>query len=192
MPSHSPDPRKWNAHYQKHLQEWLANPVRPLLEEYAFLLPSKGRAFVAAAGIGKNAHFLASHGLHVIAADISFVAMKIARQRARGLPLFPVVMDLSRAWLPPRAFEVILNFYFLERSLFPLYQQALIPGGILFIETFLNAADSKDASHYLNEGELLAAWEGYEILHHRIYRRTKRVTQSERLSEQLIVRKPKK
>ena len=183
------DARRWNERYQQEREEWVSRPVRPLLKEHAFLLPQEGTAFVAAAGVGTNALFLAERGLRVLAADISFFAMQTARQRAGTLPLLAAVMDLSRLTLPPSAFEVILNFYFLERALFPIYQRALKPKGILFFETFLAAPDSKNESHYLQPGELLAAWQGFEILHHRVYPRKKRRTGSARFAEQLIVRK---
>jgi hypothetical protein len=54
---------------------------------------------------------------------------------------------------------VIINFHFLERQAFPAYRQALKPGAVIFIETFVKTRpDIADAAYYLEPGELLAAF----------------------------------
>ena len=118
--------------------------------------------------MGASSLFLAESGLHVIALDISLVALRLAKQRAgaRSLPLEAVVYNLSNPWLPPETFEVILNFHFLERATFPVFRQALKPGGLLFFETFQKAEDDLLVpEYYLEPGELLAAFVDFDIIY---------------------------
>jgi len=139
-----------------------------LLLDYAHLLPSSGLALDAAAGVGTSSLFLAEKGLHVIALDISLVALRLAKQRAGSgsLPLEAVVYNLSNPWFPAETFDVILNFHFLERATFPIYRQALKPGGLLFFETFQKAEqDLLIPAYYLEPGELLAAFQDFEIIY---------------------------
>ena len=122
----------------------------------------------AAAGVGTSSLFLAEKGLHVIALDISLVALRLAKQRAGSgsLPLEAVVYNLSNPWLPPETFDVILNFHFLERATFPVFRQALKPGGLLFFETFQKAEDDLLVpEYYLEPGELLAAFVDFDIIY---------------------------
>lgn len=137
-----------------------------MLLDYAHLLPSTGLALDAAAGVGASSLFLAEKGLHVIALDISLVALRQAKQRAsaRSLPIEAVVYNLSNPWFPSLTFSVILNFHFLERATFPVFRRALKPGGLIFFETFQKAEDDLIVpKYYLEPGELLAAFEDYEI-----------------------------
>ncbi len=138
-----------------------------MLLDFAHLLPASGLVLDAAAGVGLSSLFLAEKGLHVIAFDISLVALRLAKQRAgaRSLDLQAVVYNLSNPWLPPNTFDVILNFHFLERATFPVYRQALKPGGLLFFETFQKAEqDLVIPDYYLQPGELLSAFQDFEIM----------------------------
>ncbi len=68
----------------------------------------------------------------------------------------------------PGCFDVILNFWFLDREMFPLYQQYLKPGGYLVLETMRFDPD-RDQSHlrfeYLVQpGELLQFFSGWDLL----------------------------
>jgi len=147
----------------------------------------------AAAGVGASSLFLAESGLHVIALDISLVALRLAKKRAgaRSLPLEAVVYNLSNPWLPPETFDVILNFHFLERATFPVFRQALKPGGLLFFETFQKAEeDLLVPDYYLEPGELLAAFEDYEIIYWGENVLPATETHPPRAMAQLVARKP--
>jgi len=126
------DARRWNARYQTGMRDSFEHP-RPFLVEHAHLLPSSGLALDVAMGLGGNADFLLQHGLRVIGVDISDVAIRISASRLPGL--MPVVADLSRFYLPPDSFDVIVNFLYLQRDLWAFYSSALRPGGILILET---------------------------------------------------------
>jgi tellurite methyltransferase len=162
------DAERWNSRYAEEGEEWLERGPRQLLQEHADLLPGHGLALDAAAGVANNGFFLAKRGLRVIALDISETALKLAMQRARSyaLPLCAAVYDLASPWLPANHFDVIVNFRFLERATFGIYRNALKPNGVLFFETFVKATAAKSQpDYYLNPGELLAAFQDFEILH---------------------------
>jgi tellurite methyltransferase len=162
------DAERWNSRYAEEGEEWLERGPRQLLQEHADLLPGQGLALDAAGGVANNGFFLAKRGLRVIALDISETALRLAVQRARAhaLPLYAAVYDLASPWLPPNHFDVIVNFRFLERATFAIYRNALKPDGLLFFETFVKATvGTFQPDYYLNPGELLAAFQDFEILH---------------------------
>jgi SAM-dependent methyltransferase len=188
-----PDAERWNKRYEAEGQSWLANSPRRLLLEQAHLLPERGLALDAAAGVAVNGRFLAERGLHVIALDIAEVGLRLARQeaQARSLPLEAAVLDLAHLWLPAGTFDVILNFRFLERSTLPVYHRALKPGGLLFFETFVAAEGSlSHPDYYLQPGELRAACADFVIIHTAHWQTPTGGTHAARTVEQLVARKP--
>ncbi len=106
---------------------------RPLLTEHVQLLGG-GRALDAACGFGGNALYLASLGYRVDAVDISGVALVQAQAEAarRGLPINFFQADLSRWWVQPARYDLIVTFFFLNRELMPDLAAGLQPGGLLF------------------------------------------------------------
>jgi SAM-dependent methyltransferase len=163
-----PDAERWNARYESEADRWLSRPPRQLLQDYAYLLPRWGIGLDAASGVATNGLFLADRGLDVVALDISETALRLAQKRfaGRGYDLKAAVMDLSRLWLPPTCLDVVLNFHFLERSALPVYRQALKPGGVLIIETFVNREERADhPDYYLQPGELGSYFSELNILH---------------------------
>ena len=126
------DAIRWNTRYQEESRASFERP-RPFLVENAGHLPPQGLALDAAMGLGGNAAFLLQRGLRVVGVDISIIAL---RQAKAQLPtLMAVLADLTRFHLPPNSFDVILNFYYLQRDLWPAYLRALRPSGLLLIET---------------------------------------------------------
>lgn len=183
-----PDAKRWNARYEEEGQERLERPAAKLLRDHAHLLPSHGLALDAASGVAPNGSFLARRGLRVIALDISETALQLALQRAREhrLRLSAAVVDLASLWLPPGHFDVIVNFRFLERATFDVYRQALKSGGFLFFETFVKTdQDSDHPEYYLDPGELLRAFQNFQILHWREFK----MPAASRATAQLVARK---
>lgn len=162
-----PDAEYWNQRYQSEgLDRQKKRPNRLLLE-YAHLLPAEGLALDAACGVAVNGLFLAQRGLHVIGLDISLAALRLASASARRnrLPFSAAVWNLDLPCLPPEKFDVILNFRYLSRPALAEYRQALKPGGFLLFETFLAPAPpGSNPSHYLETGELIRTFPGFEIL----------------------------
>ncbi len=170
-----PDQIKWN---KKYAERGIANfPQEPSLwlQNHKLWLErdGKSRALDIACGNGRNSVFLAKLGYQVDAIDISDVAVdwlkaKAARQK---LALFPVHQDLDNVSFPDDYYQVVCNFYFLNRHLFPEMIKALSSEGLLFFETFtqdhlaFNPKMNPDFCLYRNE--LLAAFQSLHILHYR-------------------------
>jgi tellurite methyltransferase len=160
------DAERWNARYRQDERYPGDIPPRRFLVEHADRLPQRGLALDAAMGLGGNADFLLERGLRVVGVDISWVAARQARAR---LPrLMAVVADLTQFRLPDEHFDVILNFYYLQRDIWAHYRRALRPGGILVIETLMQEMHTIrpdiDPRFLLYPGELQAAFSDWEIL----------------------------
>lgn len=128
--------RFWDEKYRQ--GDPLGRKPASLLVENRRLLPSAGRALDVAMGTGRNALYLASLGLEVVGIDISPVAVERCRRKAerQGLKVMPMLANLKSYDLPKAAYDLIINFYYLERSLSPRLVEALKPDGVLAFETF--------------------------------------------------------
>lgn len=159
------DAHRWNTRYQHDLRDSFTEP-RSLLVDNAHLLPTSGLAIDLAMGLGGNAAFLIEYGLQVIGVDISDTAI---RNACESLPqLIPVIADLTNFFLPVASFNVIINFFYLQRDLWPLIALALKPGGILIYETL--TIDMQvihpeiDPEFLLLPGELAQAFPGLQTI----------------------------
>ena len=98
------------------------------LVELAGYLPGRGKALELAGGAGAEAVWLAERGLDVTVADVSDVALDLARARAveHGVSLSTVRVDLSRDGPPPGPWDVVVCLNYLEPAVWPALQ--LAPG----------------------------------------------------------------
>jgi SAM-dependent methyltransferase len=141
---------------------------------HAALLPAPGLALDLAMGLGGSAGWLSERGWRVVGVDVSEVAVR--RARARWPALRAVVADLRQFPLPAGAFDLILDFYYLDRGLWPALRRALRPGGLFVMETYLqppqgpaplaahDAGAQLNPAYLLAPGELRAAFAGWQIL----------------------------
>jgi len=99
---------------------------------------TRGKALDIAMGTGSSAIFLASQGYEVDGIDYSEVAVEKVRSFAQkeSLSINAAQADLSSYQIAGETYDVVLNFYFLERSLIPQIKRALRPGGMLLFETY--------------------------------------------------------
>jgi len=106
---------------------------------------TRGKALDIAMGNGRNALFLARNGYAVDALDYSEVAVTTVRSfvRKESLPVHVTHADVTDYQLPENTYDVIINFYFLERTLVPRIKQGLTKGGMLLFETY-----TTEQSHY--------------------------------------------
>jgi tellurite methyltransferase len=105
--------------------------------------------------------------------DISSVALVEARKTAQSkrLDVNFIEADLNRAELSEAAYDLIMNFNFLERALIPKMKAALKIGGHVVFETFL--VDQKVFGHprnpayLLGHNELLDLFRDFRVLCYR-------------------------
>ncbi|MGE3313632.1 MAG: cyclopropane-fatty-acyl-phospholipid synthase family protein [Planctomycetaceae bacterium] len=113
------------------------------LASMAGLFPESGDALDIGAGEGRNALFLASRGLNVLAVDQSAVGMQKAQRLAleRGLKLRTEAADLNDFDAGPNSFDVVSSiFVHLPRELRAKVHQRVVkwlkPGGIYLLEAY--------------------------------------------------------
>jgi SAM-dependent methyltransferase len=163
------DRLRWNARYEGDERFSSFERPRAFLVENSCYLPRHGRALDVAMGVGGNAAFLSQHGLQVIGVDISDVALCRARKLVPGLAV--VQADLPHFSLPDNTFDVILNFFYLQRDLWSAYVRWLRPGGILVFESLtidmLTVQPEIDPQYLLQPGELQQGFQSLQILVYR-------------------------
>jgi tellurite methyltransferase len=189
-----PDAVRWNGRYQTDGRQRQQSTPSQLLQKFAHLLPKTGGVLDAAAGVGINTLFVARQGLHVVALDISEVALGLLRQRATelGVVVDTAVFDLIHPYFPANCVDAILNFRFLERASFAAYRQALRPGGLLIFETFLHVGGEERPTHFLQPGELRRAFANFELIHYAETAVLGYRAGENRQVAQLVARKPSK
>ena len=122
----------------------VSRPPARFLQACVDQLPP-GKALDIAAGTGRNALFLASHGWQVHSIDCDAEALTTLHTAATECGLHSVtteVIDLEADSqhppnFPSEQYDVVLVFFYLFRPLFPSVLRALKPGGMLVYETFL-------------------------------------------------------
>jgi tellurite methyltransferase len=168
------DRKRWNRKYTAGEGPAHFRPKGFLLEN-ADLLPG-GRALDVACGFGGNALYLASRDYRVDAVDVSDVGLTQAQREARHRGLQHKIQfiqaDMDRWWVPPARYDLVLVFFYLNRSLMPKLARALRPGGLLFQANrnarFLQARPAFDPGYLLEVGELqqLALDAGLEAVYY--------------------------
>ncbi len=161
---------KWDRLYSR-----ASEPPPPcaLLQRHTHWLPESGRALDLACGLGGNALLLARRGLEVDAWDGSRVAVErlSAWAEENALTISARQVDLTREAPDAGCYQVIVVAHFLHRPLLPAIAAALAPGGLLFYQTFSQAAPDwrrgpRNPTMRLVRGELLRAFAGLEPLHY--------------------------
>jgi len=163
-------PVDWNARWRDKNGEPAAPD--PWLIKVLPLLPV-GATLDVACGRGRNSLFLAERGHHLTAVDSSEEGLAqlsdIAQER--GLTIDTRCLDLEATpALPRAAYDLIIDFFYLYRPLFPTLMDSLRPGGVLVVRTFSSAGDfpgrPRHPEFVLAPGELPAIFKGWDILLH--------------------------
>lgn len=150
-------PRDWDQHYSDPANiDWTPDP---LAVQAADLLPP-GDALDLACGPGRNALHLAKLGWRVTAVDASAAALRILREHASGLSIRAVRADLERSEfdLAAETYDLICDFLYLQRDLFPRIRAGVRPGGLFA------GAIRLSGSFSLQRGELRDEFAGWKIL----------------------------
>ena len=164
-------------------QEYIA----PLLEARAAQIvgrhdrPALGgtlHALDVAAGAGRHGLWLAERGWNVSFVDAAAEGLEIARKHSlgRNVEVEFVRRDLelvhaaeSERWA--QQFDLVLVFFYLQRSLFPVLADALKPGGLLLYKTYTDeqrkfGGGPSNPEYLLRPGELLRAFPTLRVLHY--------------------------
>jgi len=167
---------RWNEKYsQRGLDSLRGSPSHWLvMHEELLRAQAKGWALDLACGNGRNAFYLAQLGFTVEALDISDVAISWLEKKVhtRQFAVHPKLMDLESATLPAARYQIILNFNYLQRSLFEQISEALSPSGLLIFETMTRdhievLGREFNSKYVLDHNELLHAFAGLRVLHYR-------------------------
>jgi len=155
-----------------HIPERGFEPAQFLVDNVE-LLP-KGRVLDVAMGAGHNAIYLAKMGFEVEGVDISPEAVGSALERARtsGVSLRAQVADLEKNYhIEKGAYEVIICFNYLQRSLIPQIKDGLRKGGVVVYETFIvdqvRFGKPKNPDYLLRHNELLNVFRDFRCLRYR-------------------------
>lgn len=177
MENESSDKSRWNQKYlKKGINTYTAEPS-PWLFKHQNLLEklAKGAALDIACGNGRNSVFLAKIGFEVNAVDVSDVAIDYVNQlaQAQHLSIKGHCLNLETSTFPNHQYQVIINFNYLQRSLFPKMIASLQKGGLLIMETFVEPFQELKHSKHMNpayvlkRNELLTAFGELDILTYR-------------------------
>lgn len=125
------------------------------VQRFAPLIRTAGTVLDVAAGLGRNARWLAAAGFRVVAVDRDVGVLDIESAEERQ------VIDLEDGDWPfaERRFDGIVVTNYLFRPLFPRLRESLAMGGVLIYETFANGNEvfghPARAEFLLQPGELL-------------------------------------
>ncbi|PYY06184.1 MAG: hypothetical protein DMG69_24140 [Acidobacteria bacterium] len=173
-----PDERaSWNQRYRERSPSSLEPD--PLLvtsyEEFIQpLFPHGGIALDVAGGVGRHGRWLAERNWKVDLVDISEVGVAQAKQNA-GRSAAHIrfgVEDLKKFSFPQNHYDLVLVFFYLERTIFPDFVRTLRPGGLLLYKTYTRqqgkfGGGPSHPLHLLKPNELLEAFSALEILFYR-------------------------
>ena len=133
---------------------------------------SRGKALDLAMGTGRNSIFLAKHGYAVDGVDFSEVAIEKVNSFAQkdSLPIHLERADLTHYQIAEKNYDLIINFYFLERALFPMMEKGLKKNGMLLFETYTveqaRYGRPRNPDYLLRPNELLKSFHNLNIIYY--------------------------
>jgi len=159
------DANRWNLRYTAQSRQTFEQ-ARDFLILHQNIIPPVGLALDLAMGLGGNSGLLLQHGLHVVGVDISDIAVELAKKKYPDM--MALVADLTEIDFPPGSFDLVTNFFYLERLLWNKIPLWLKPGGILIFEALIlemqKIRPDIQSQFLLSPGELKSAFPGLETL----------------------------
>jgi SAM-dependent methyltransferase len=185
----------WDERYRR--GEHASLEPNHLLVRAAAESQTAGRALDLACGAGRHALLLARRGWRVTAVDRSGVGIEIMRERARaaGLSIDARPLDLERGEfrIEPETYDLICDFYYLQRDLWPQIRAGLRRDGTFVAAIHLADAGNEtgNPSFLLQPGELRSEFSDWQILHyHETEREDADAGRHHRRTAELIARRP--
>ena len=155
-----------------HIHESSFEPA-PFLVENIELLP-KGLVLDVAMGTGRNAIYLAKLGFAVEGIEISPEAVNIALESAQksSVTIRAQLADLEGSYsIKKGAYDLIICFNYLQRSLIPQIKDGLRKGGMVVYETCIidqaQLGKPKNPDYLLKHNELLDMFRDFRCLRYR-------------------------
>jgi 2-polyprenyl-3-methyl-5-hydroxy-6-metoxy-1,4-benzoquinol methylase len=140
----------------------------------AHRIRSGARVLDVACGDGRHSLTAAALGAAVTGVDRDATRLALAREQAAsaGLSIEWREMDLEGAWPELGSFDAVLVFNYLDRASMPRILRLLSPGGLLIMETFLEAQRGAgwgptSEKHLLRPGELARLVLPLKVIHGR-------------------------
>jgi SAM-dependent methyltransferase len=173
-PPNSPRITRWNDRYARGENLHGFDPSPPLATAIAGVAP--GTALDLACGAGRHAIFLAEHGWRVVAVDGSSVGIDrmLAEAQRRGCRerieahLCDLESEPPGFVIEPESYDLVADFFFLVRPLFPALRAGLRPGGLFVAAIHVESTGAAAAQHFqVERGELerMAVGWGWRVLH---------------------------
>jgi 2-polyprenyl-3-methyl-5-hydroxy-6-metoxy-1,4-benzoquinol methylase len=141
---------------------------------HAHQIRSGSRVLDLACGEGRHSLAAAALGASVVAIDRDPERLASATRRAQvaGLPIDWRELDLEGEWPDFGTFDAVLVFNYLDRASMPRILRLVAPGGLLIMETFLEAQREAgwgptSSAHLLRPGELARLVAPLTVLHGR-------------------------
>jgi 2-polyprenyl-3-methyl-5-hydroxy-6-metoxy-1,4-benzoquinol methylase len=141
---------------------------------HAHLITPGARVLDLACGEGRHSLAAAALGAQVVAVDRDPAKLGVGRARAAaaGLSLEWRELDLEGEWPELGLFDAVLVFNYLDRASMPRIVRLVAPGGLLIMETFLDAQREAgwgptSEAHLLRPGELARLAAPLRIVHGR-------------------------
>lgn len=155
-----------------HIHESSFAPA-PFLVENIELLP-RGRVLDLAMGNGRNAIYLAEAGFKVEGVDRSPEAVNMALKSSQeaGVTIGVQIVDLEGNYqIEKGAYDVIICFNYLQRSLIPQIKDGVRRGGMVVYETFIvdqaQFGKPHNPDYLLKYNELLDMFRSFRCLRYR-------------------------
>jgi len=138
----------WNERYANSDYLYGTEPNSFLAEHYNLL---SGPVLSLSEGEGRNAVFLASHGLEVLGVDISAVALEKAKKLAqsRSVEISTLVADLATFEPEENHYGSVISISAhlpaaIRNRLYPRIERALRPNGMIILEAYSEGQLSRD------------------------------------------------
>lgn len=156
------DKTRWNQRYAAGDYDLTPNPR--LVSHLTGRISPGMIALDVACGAGRNALWLAEQGAEVHGWDISDEALIRLQGEAhrRGLPVHCREVDFDAQPVPQNSFDLIVDTHFLHRPLLLPMADGLKPGGLLFLDLFMESEKraAVQRAYKVDPGEIARVYAG--------------------------------